>query len=656
MKKTTLILVLHILVFFHSHSQTTSQFNSESYRVTLPDIKATSFDKDSTANALIIYQHGKSWVNPADYKLKTKEQHKLKILKKEGFENATVKIYTYKKDNNTYEKVQDIIATTYNFENGNVVKSELRKKDIFKEEYNENFDVVKFTLPNVKEGSVITYSYTITSPFMFKYKGWEFQHDIPTLYSEYQTSIPGNWIYNIKLVGGKKLSTNTADLKRNCLEGPRGGSASCLESIYAMKDIPAFIEEDYMTTEDNYLARVEYELKTFTDFEGNATNYTKEWKDVDKELKTDQNIGKQLFKSIKLEDLLDAELINSPTTLEKAQAIYKFVQDNYTWNEKFRIFKDVSVKDLIKKKTGNVSSINILLHNILKESGYDVKPLMISTRQNGHPTKIYPVISDFNYLIVHVKIDDKDYLLDATDKYLSFGELPFRCLNQYGRLLNFNDGSEWYDIIPKKSDIFYSADLKIDDNLNVVGTIKSRITGQHAYDYRKSYFTNETTYVEKLENKSDDIIISDFETLESSKTNPVFKEKYTIEYAAEDTGDNIYLNPFFVTFFTENPFKLQERSYPIDFGYKDSYYYNVKLDFGDKYELVEKPKPIIVNLPNKEGKVFFFSTLKENSIILSLRIDFKQAVYPPEYYPYLKDFMKKVVDIQTNTVVLLKKK
>ena len=51
----------------------------------------------------------------------------------------------------------------------------------------------------------------------------------------------------------------------------------------------------------------------------------------------------------------------------------------------------------------------------------------------------FPVISDFNYLIVQATIDDKTYLLDATDNYLSFGEIPFRCLNSYGRLMDFKN-------------------------------------------------------------------------------------------------------------------------------------------------------------------------------------------------------------------------
>ena len=193
---------LFLLLSFYSFSQ--SKFYSESYRVVLADIETNTFEKDTTANALVIYEQGNSYVDRRDYDLRTEIKHKIKILNQEGFNQANVTIPLYKKDGNSYESVDKIIATTYNMINGKVVKTKLDEKDIFEEEYSENITLVKFTLPNIKAGSVITYSYTLRSPFMFKYKGWEFQGEIPKLYSEYKTSIPGNWLYHIKLVGYKK--------------------------------------------------------------------------------------------------------------------------------------------------------------------------------------------------------------------------------------------------------------------------------------------------------------------------------------------------------------------------------------------------------------------------------------------------------------------
>ncbi|WP_406684053.1 DUF3857 domain-containing protein [Seonamhaeicola sp. MEBiC1930] len=653
MKKIILSLLL-LLSTINLFSQNTTSFNSESYEVTLGDLNTNYYSNDPTANALVIYEYGNSYVDKKEYDLTTEVKHKIKIFNREGFDNATVSIYLYKTKNYS-QQAQDIIGITYNNIEGKLEKSQLSQKDVFRENYNEKYDIIKFTLPNIQEGSVITYSYKIISKHMFKYQGWEFQGEIPKLYSEYNASIPGNWLYHKKLVGSEKLAINESKIEKHCIQMFNGAHSDCAVSRYAMKNVPAFIEEDYMTTKDNYLARIEYELETFKGMDGTIKHYTKTWETVDKEFKTNKEIGKELRKKLNPEDLLNIDIISEKDDLKKAKSIYEFVQKNYTWNEQFRVFSDVSVKDLLKDKSGNVSSINILLHNLLKECQIEVNPILLSTRKNGFPTTIFPVLLDFNYQIVQATIQGKTYLLDATDKYLSFGEIPFRCLNQKGRLIDFNAGSKWIDIIPKRSDNIYEAKLKIDENNNIVGTIQSKRTGQHGYESRRTYFKNRSAYIENLENKSINASISNFEIGDCTPTSSFFREKYDIKYTGEEMEKNIYINPFFIKPFKDNPFKLQERSYPVDFGYADSFYYILRLDIGDSYEFIEKPKPIMLNLPHNTGTFSFTSEAVGSKLTVSFRVNFKEPIYPADYYPYLKEFMNKIIDIQNNSLILLKK-
>ena len=51
-------------------------------------------------------------------------------------------------------------------------------------------------MPNVKEGSVIEYKYTLTSPFKSNLPIWKFQTKIPVDYSEFETKIPEYYQYN----------------------------------------------------------------------------------------------------------------------------------------------------------------------------------------------------------------------------------------------------------------------------------------------------------------------------------------------------------------------------------------------------------------------------------------------------------------------------
>ncbi|TDU40542.1 uncharacterized protein DUF3857 [Gelidibacter sediminis] len=649
-------LYLASLFLLSSFSFAQSTFNSDTYSVSRNDITTNTYSKDSTATALVIYEYGNSYIDRDTYTLKTEIKKKIKILNRNGFDRATETIYLYN-NNKGKEKVSKIFATTSNLENGAITKTELKRDEVFEEKYNEQYTLVKFTLPNIKEGSVITYSYQLESPFIYKFHPWEFQDDIPKLYSEYNTSIPGNYDYHIKLVGTQKLNKSESKIVKNCLSAFNGASADCVNTIYAMSNIPAFIEEDYMTARQNYLSRLEYELKVFRGFDGSVDNITKSWKDADNELRSDANIGRQLRRNTSLKDEVANLITGAQNPLIVAQNLYTYVQNNYTWNGDHKIFTDVSIKDLIKSKSGNVSEINILLHNLLYEHGIEVKPVLLSTRANGLPTQLFPVISEFNYLIVQATINGDTYLLDATDPYLGFGELPYKCLNHYGRLLDFDNGSTWLPIeASNPSSIHYQVDLKITDQL-VNGEVKAHYLGYDALSKKKEFFVNKDAYIKNNADRQSDITVTNHEVPVADKNSEAFHETYDVVLNdSHNTQDMVYLNPFIYKFFKENPFKLQQRTYPIDFGHQKTYLYSVQIDFGETYDIVEIPKSIQAKLPNNGGDLILNTTVNAQKVMLFFKFSLKNSIYEPEHYELFKLYLNKVLEVQQNSLVVLKKK
>ena len=113
--------------------------------------------------------------------------------------------------------------------------------------------------------------------------------------------------------------------------------------------------------------------------------------------------------------------------------------------------------------------------------------------------------------------------------------------------------------------------------------------GYHALPEKKSFFANNTQHENNIAEKHENITISNYKTETTEKNSLEFNESFNINYEAEKIGDNYYLDPFIYKFFEENPFKLQERTYPTDFGYKDTYLYTLKIQIDDKYDIIEKP-------------------------------------------------------------------
>ncbi|WP_225036190.1 DUF3857 domain-containing protein [Winogradskyella sp. SM1960] len=642
-----LILIVAVFATFHGYSQ--------DYNIAMPvsksDLELSTYDKDSTANALVIYDYGNSFVDDKTFWLRVQNQQKIKILRTEGIKRGQFEIKLYK-GKSSKERIKNIRGTTYNLENGKIVKTELTKGAIFEEE-NENYTLVKFVLPNVKVGSIITVSYETQSRFMSKYQPWYFQGTDPVLYSEYNTSIPGNYQYHTKLVGSIPLDTHDISLEKNCIVIGNGGKTDCSISKYVMKDIPAYRDEDFTTTALNYMSRVEYEMSVFNAFDGRVDKYTKTWKDADNELKTDADFGRQLSKKSLVRNILPDSIISISDKLTKAKAIYNFVLNNYKWNRKSERY-DVSVKTLIKDNVGSVFEINLLLENLLSNEDFSVFPILMSTRGNGFATTVYPVLTDFNYVILKTTIDNKSYYLDATDNYLSFGELPFRTLNQYGRLIDFKEGSSWEDIIINEySTRRHRVDLSSYKDEQFTGKILSTLTGYHSHSSIQQFNDNSESYLERKTNKFTDIIIKNHDVLNHADSN--FNEELDIVIEPELIGNKIYLNPFIIKFFESNPFKLQERTYPIDFGYKDIYNYSFKINLNEDLKVIDLPEPVNYRLPNNSGSLLFNTELINNELVLYFKVKFDLPIYVPEYYPYLKLFMDKVVELQNNTVITLEK-
>ncbi|WP_029037989.1 DUF3857 domain-containing protein [Salinimicrobium xinjiangense] len=631
-------------------------FNTKDLDVNTAELEATVYSKDSTANAFYIFEDGYSrFQSGGDYNILFDYKAKIKILNKEGFDHANIEIRLHKGKSGK-EKIEDLKAVTYYMQNGRQHVRHLHPDVVYTEE-NPEYDLVKFTFPSVQPGAVLVYSYKKESPFIFNFQRWWFQEDIPKMYSRYIAEIPGNFKYHIKMIGHQPLDVENNDVKKRCFQFDGiAGEADCMRSEYVMKDIPAFKEEKYLTSRYNFISRIEYELKEIIRTDGAVKKFTRSWDDVDRELKTDNDLGKQLRKTKWVRGVLPEEISNKSNSPEKAREIYEYVRDNYRWNGEYQIFRNVSIKDLLEEKTGNVSAINILLHNLYVEEGFEALPFLSSTRGNGLPTQLYPVLSEFNYLMVQLELEGKKYLLDATEKNADFGITPYRSLNKYGRLLDFKNGSSWADIEPEGySTVILHDSIKVNTDGTATGKSVHSFSGYHALAVKTRLEEIKPEEIfNSLSNPNDHT--RSLSAVPNSMPNEV-SIKFALHNSSQKINDLIYINPFSFKFFSENPFKLQERTYPIDFGYKDAYTYNVSLEIPENHEFVEIPENKIIALPEKGGTLHFMAQkISEHSVMIHCRVSFPFTVYSPGFYPYLQKFFSEMIELQEQSIVLVREK
>ncbi len=646
---------LFILLIILSNSIFSQNSNIYTFgKITQQENGLKVYEKDSTANAIFLFENGETtFINtPNRILISTKYYAKVKIFNKEGVDHATIEIPIYHNKDRA-EKVKNIKAITHN----SYKTTSLQKENIFTEKINEHWSVVKFTMPNIKEQSIIEYEYILESPFKFNFTGWDFQDKIPKLYSRFYALIPGNYRYNRSLIGYRKLSKNEASIKKMCFRIPGiAKEADCEELTYIMKDIPAFIEEDYMTSKKNHMSRIKFELSEIVNFQGVKYKYTKSWKDVDKEFKTEKTIGRQLKKIDYIKKRIPEELFDINDNLTKAKKTYDFIKNHFTWNTKIKLFKNVNVKEAFDKKFGNSTEINIALINALNAVGLNTEIVLLSTRKNGLPTKLYPVISDFNYAIAKVTIGNDVYLLDATDKQLPFGMLPFKTLNGYGRVMNFKKGSYWIDIKPKKNNrTRISMNLKINEEGDFVGLMHKSYNGYKAIEKRNKIITDsEEKYLNDIEDTNDKLIINSYKNTNIDSIDNPLKELFDITIESDLTKNLVILNPFINSKINKNPFQLKERTYPIDFGYPRVFQFALLLTIPEHYKVISLPKNSGFKLPNEGGSYTFNIGQKGNKINLISRFIISKSYFIPEEYPYLKEFYKQIIKTQNSLITLEK--
>lgn len=648
------LLFIYFFLFILSNSIAQERRNEILGQLSPADLTIDTYEADPSAPALVLYEQG---INEFEIKddqiILVKYVHrKIKIFDLKNFNGEIdIPLLTSGK---RQEKVTKYKAITHN----GSVKTYVDSDAIFVTTSPEIGKICRIVFPNLKNGSIIEYFYKIESPFFFNFSGWEFQGEYPKLYSEFVSRIPGNYNYRKVLYGDLKLDIQKTEVEENCLKTPDGYSnPDCVVSILAMFNVPAFKKEGYMLSETNYISRVDYEPKEFIDFYRKKQKFSTEWKDVDKEFRNGDYIGNQLNKSGFFKRNLPDSILSKTDSLTKAKDIYTFIQDHFTWDETY-YSSETQVKDAFHEKKGSVPEINISLINALDAAGLDAKLVLLSTRKNGLPVEAYPVMTKFNYTLAVLKIGNKKYFLDATDKHAPFGVVPFRALNVQGRVMDFKNDSYWLPIEPFTKNAHYSiAQLTADSFGKFEGKVQTSSYGYIALEKRHEIAHKKIAgYIKSIANEDISTEIEDFKLENLDALEEPLKEDYRILLEPETVGDKVILYPFFTeTYITENPFKLEDRTYPLDFGFPFKNTYLISIDLANFYEVETLPQSRTVKLPGDDGDFTVAYAAENDKINIRFNFNLNTYRYQPDAYQSLKELFANVVSaLKTEPIVLRK--
>lgn len=648
MKNQTLFFVF--LFVFNAISAQDCEY--EFGKVGLNDFEYTECPFDKGAEAVVVYDKGVSSFLDRDgnFSVLFKRYVRIKILSDAGAGWANVEI-PYYQSNNIYESVYELEAVSYNFENGVVKRTELEKTSCHSEKKNENWMIKKFAIPNVKAGTVIEYRYSIESQYVFNLRDWEFQWRIPVLYSEYVVNMIPFYQYSFLLQGATKFDKQTSVVSN---DDRQYGSTKYQDYVhtYAMRNIPAFKDEEFITSSNDYIIKLDFQLSRIIFPSGYKKDIITTWPLLIKDMLQEESFGKYILKAEKLSTkIFDLTKFANLNQQQKFDSVINYVKKTYIWNKKERLYASKSLKQFQEDKFGNSADINLFTIGLLRGVGLAAQPVIISTRENGKIKHDYPFLDFFDNVLIKADIDSSIVLSDATDILIANNRIPVNCINDIGLIVQ-KDIVEWVSL---QASTMSRTRTNLVLNLSKTQCLSSVSISASEYDglyFRKRFGVDRKAILKHL--SENDYNVQDSTLVIKNMEN--FSNPYSFRFVAETRpeviGNKIYISPFLKEVIQTNPLKQQTRTYPIDINYAQQRIYVSTITIPEGYKIDFLPAKKTIKNAYYEMN---YDLMELNGVVnISFVYSFKIPVYEAGDYLMIKSFYNDIINKSNEKIVLVK--
>ena len=496
------------------------------------------------------------------------------------------------------EDIESIKATAFNMEGSKVVKTALKKSDIVKKKIDDHNYQVEFTVPNVKEGTVIEYEYAIHSQLFWELRDWYAQGEIPVAFAKLDMNIPSYLIFNIEDHGIQRLTyTCTAGVLNFKLDSDPLAKQTQVKTnhyVYIGRDLIGMPKDDYVWNAQDHCAGITAELKQYRLPGATQMDYARTWDQIDEMILSSDDLGIRLNDHSPLaNELKEAKIDEIANLRERVAAVYKLVMNKVKWNGKYELSPSLT-SETVKKGVGSNADINLLLIQSLHDVGLNTAPVLLRTRDLGLLPYNFPSIRKLSTFIVGVIMPTGGNIyLDASNKNGWLNMLPEVMLVERARLVQKGKKGIWVNLQRESKS---EKSTVVDAKLSADGTLIGKQTTR---------------------NEGGEVLETDF-----TKKGQVI--------------DGVISICPFPDKLIDNPFTAEKRKMPVEFPTIATNRIVINLSLPDGYVMEGEPRNITVTTPDKgiEGRIH--TTFGEGRVQLSCQFSISKLSHSEANYADLR--------------------
>ncbi len=636
-------------------------------KVSAEELAALPPAGDSTAGAYVLYDRLDLkfvWLQdkgPA----RTEYFHtRTKLLKASSFDLADLEI-SYDR---SYQKLHGLHAVIH-LPTGESVK--LSRRDFIREQDKDQGETIKFTYPQVTAGAIIEFEYTLTTESILIPSSFAFQRKIPVRWAEYSASIPIYYNY-VSLGTNGQYAVNEVGQSRRAW-GPSFRNAPAdnndhvahTEIRWAMRDVESFRVQPYTNNLHDYLPRVRLQLQEVA-YPGEIVQpIFSNWKQLAEELLDRDDFGDPFLNRgthDKMWDEARKEILAGTTDKERIDAAYYYVCRRLRSNSEVSFLGTESPDKLLAEGMGNSADLNLSLLAMLREAGIEAYPLLVSLRDGGSPIEFYPILTQFDHLMVYTEVDGKPYLLDANGPSRPPGLPRVASLNHRGWLVDA-DQPRWVDVEVPQARQVVMATIRLDEAGGAEVDLQSRLTSYYAFSGRGQ--------LQRQESPDDTPIASEVLSAfpearllthevgggDDDASAPLSVNLSMQVPAAMASDDFLYLQPVLIPMLNKELDDVETRLYPVDFPYPWQLDYVANVVIPEGYTVEELPESI--RMQSEDGGMSATYSVTDNGsglISLVFRVSLDRTVYQAADYPMLRHMYRRIIDLQEANIVFTRAK